>query len=138
MSGWFGFLVKIFREWNVSMCFTIYPIQQMLIWNYLQTPPPLKVLEDISQGNGFLQPGQRFCLLLLTVDYLWQHIVTNKTRHANNTSFTHFERFMLLHGYKLHSNINMLPFQSEDILIYFVPHCFDTLNVKYSTIKLYL
>ena len=71
-----------------------------------------------------------------TVEHLWTHAVATRTRNSYDVGFTHFERFMLLNGVHVHAND--LPPISEDILIYFVAYCFNTLKLKYSTIKLYL
>lgn len=68
------------------------------------------------------------------VNELWNSAIANTTRTVYDTGFRKFETFMLLNGFQF-SN---LPPISEDILIYFIAHCFKILSLQYSTIKLYL
>lgn len=71
-----------------------------------------------------------------SVDELWTHAIASKTRAMYNTGYSHFGRFLLLHGVNI--NIHKFPPVTEDILIYVVAHCFKVLQLKYTTIKLYL
>jgi hypothetical protein len=50
--------------------------------------------------------------------------------------FTFSEIFTTINGVQWFRNLS--PPISEDILIFFVAHCFDTLKLQHSTIKLYL
>jgi len=71
-----------------------------------------------------------------TVEHLWTHAVADRTRSLYNIGFSHFERFLLLNNFNYSSHF--LPPVSEDILIYFIAHCFKVLKLKHTTIKLYL
>ncbi|XP_063447153.1 uncharacterized protein LOC134726671 [Mytilus trossulus] len=81
-------------------------------------------------------PKQLRCNVVLNqaVNELWNSAIANTTRTVYDTGFRKFETFMLLNGFQF-SN---LPPISEDILIYFIAHCFQILSLQYSTIKLYL
>ncbi|XP_076086765.1 uncharacterized protein LOC143057348 [Mytilus galloprovincialis] len=81
-------------------------------------------------------PKQLRCNVVLNqaVNELWNSAIANTTRTVYDTGFRKFETFMLLNGFQF-SN---LPPISEDILIYFIAHCFKILSLQYSTIKLYL
>ncbi|CAG2232425.1 unnamed protein product [Mytilus edulis] len=71
-----------------------------------------------------------------TVKQLWTHAVANTTRSLYNIGFSHFVRFLLLNG--ITYNSHDLPLISEDVLIYFIAHCFKVLKLKHTTIKIYL
>lgn len=71
-----------------------------------------------------------------TVEHLWTHAVADRTRDSYYVGYSHFEKFLLLNGVQWFRNL--LPPISEDILIFFVAYCFDTLKLQHSTIKLYL
>ncbi|CAG2220834.1 unnamed protein product [Mytilus edulis] len=81
-------------------------------------------------------PKQLRCNVVLNqvVNELWNSATANTTRTVYDTGFRKFETFMLLNGFQFSS----LPPISEDILIYFIAHCFKILSLQYSTIKLYL
>ncbi|XP_052098932.1 uncharacterized protein LOC127733656 [Mytilus californianus] len=81
-------------------------------------------------------PKQLRCNMVLNkaVNELWNSAIANTTRTVYDTGFRKFETFMLLNGFQFTS----LPPISEDILIYFIAHCFKILSLQYSTIKLYL
>lgn len=81
-------------------------------------------------------PKQLRCNVVLNqaVNELWNSAIANTTRTVYDTGFRKFETFMLLNGFQFTS----LPPISEDILIYFIAHCFKILSLQYSTIKLYL
>ena len=69
------------------------------------------------------------------VEQLWSHAISSRTKIVYNVGYDHFQNFLLLHGIQVG---NILPPISEDILIYFVAYCFNSLKLQYSTIKLYL
>ena len=79
---------------------------------------------------------QRNVELKQSVDDLWTHAIASNTRALYNTGYSHFERFLLLNGANI--SLHKFPPVTEDILIYFVAHCFKVLLLKYTTIKLYL
>ncbi|CAG2252211.1 unnamed protein product [Mytilus edulis] len=81
-------------------------------------------------------PKQLGCNVVLNqaVNELRNSHIANTTRTVYDTGFRKFETFMLLNGFQFSS----LPPISEDILIYFIAHCFKILSLQYSTIKLYL
>ena len=70
------------------------------------------------------------------VEQLWTHAVAKRTRSLYDIGFSHFIRFLLLNGIACISQ--QLPPISEDVLIYFVAHCFTVLKLRHTTIKLYL
>lgn len=70
-----------------------------------------------------------------TVNDLWDSALTSSTRGVYHTGFTAYTTFLLLSGVYW---ISALPPVSEDLLMFFVAHCFRTLSIKASTIKLYL
>lgn len=69
-----------------------------------------------------------------TIQHLWDNAVTRKTNSLYDIGFSHFKRFLLLNN----ASISSPPPVSEDILVYFIAHCFQNLKLKYTTIKLYL
>lgn len=69
-----------------------------------------------------------------TVNRLWNVVLADSTKNAYETGFQQFRKFMLMHNIRF---INFPPI-SEDILIFFIAHCYKNLNLQYSTIKLYL
>lgn len=75
-------------------------------------------------------------VLTNTVNKLWSNAVAMRTRAVYETGYNHFKTFLLLNGVNL--NGNKLPPISEELLIYFVSHCFQILKLQYSTIKLYI
>ncbi|CAG2232382.1 unnamed protein product [Mytilus edulis] len=64
------------------------------------------------------------------------HAVANTTRSLYNIGFSHFVRFLLLNG--IPYNSHDLPLISEDVLIYFVAHCFKVLKLIHTSMKIYL
>ena len=52
------------------------------------------------------------------------------------TGYKHFENFLLLNEVQFYDG--KLPPVSEELLIYFVGHCFEVLGIQYSTIKQYI
>ncbi|XP_021367462.1 uncharacterized protein LOC110459501 [Mizuhopecten yessoensis] len=70
-----------------------------------------------------------------TVNDLWDSALTSSTRGVYHTGFTAYKTFLLLSGVNW---LCTMPPVSEDLLMFFVAHCFKTLNIKASTIKLYL
>ena len=70
------------------------------------------------------------------IDKLWDRAINRSTRAVYEAGFRAFHRFSNL--YPSGSLSSTHPAISEDILIYFVAHCVDTLQLKYSTIKTYL
>lgn len=71
-----------------------------------------------------------------TIRKLWAATISHNTRRAYQTGLNRFLLFMTMYGFMW--PLNGLPVFSEDILIYFVAHCFHSLTIRYSTIKLYL
>lgn len=71
-----------------------------------------------------------------TVSRLWSFSISDRTKVAYETGYNHFLNFLLLNGVILVEGKPCLV--TEDVLIYFVAHCFKNLKLQYSTIKLYL
>ncbi|XP_021355998.1 uncharacterized protein LOC110452048 [Mizuhopecten yessoensis] len=70
------------------------------------------------------------------VDDLWETAIAPSTKHAYDTGFNTFIRFLLMAG--IINSVNLADMNvTENILIYFVAHCHN-INLAYSTIKLYL
>ena len=85
-------------------------------------------------GAGILRSNT---VLNQVIENLWSHALQNTTVKAYRTGFVCFERFAAMHN--LYSSVNsVFPVINEDVLIYFVAHCYHVLNLKYTTIKLYL
>lgn len=77
-----------------------------------------------------------FVELQPVVQELWSTAIAPRTRTTYQTGFDTFLQFLLLSGFiaiVTLSSINV----TEDLLIYFVAHCYNT-KLSYSTIKLYL
>jgi len=70
------------------------------------------------------------------VSELWDLSLNKSTRNVYEAGFRAFKKFSDL--YLFRSMCHTYPPVSEEILIYFVAHCFHFLHVKYSTIKTYL
>ena len=70
------------------------------------------------------------------VDGLWDRSLSRTTRTVYEAGFRAFERFSDL--YPSGSLSPTHPAVTEEILIYFVAHCFSFLHLKHSTIKTYL
>ena len=70
------------------------------------------------------------------IDKLWDRAINRSTRAVYEAGFRAFHRFSNLYPSGSLSRIH--PAISEDIFIYFVTHCVDALQLKYSTIKTYL
>lgn len=71
-----------------------------------------------------------------SVTRIWANTIGGRTRQVYSTGFQTFCRFLVLYGIVLIGT--SLPPVSEDILIFFVAHCADTLKLQFSTIKMYL
>ena len=71
-----------------------------------------------------------------TVNKLWSNAVAERTRTVYMTGFKQFDFFLLLNGVQFING--KLPNVSEELLIYFVGHCFEVLKIQYSTIKQYI
>ncbi|XP_069133242.1 uncharacterized protein [Argopecten irradians] len=70
------------------------------------------------------------------VDNLWETAIAPNTKQAYYTGFNNFIRFLLLAG--ILTDVKLSDLQvSEDMLIYFVAHCYNS-DLAYSTIKLYV
>ncbi|VDI02263.1 mediator of RNA polymerase II transcription subunit 24 [Mytilus galloprovincialis] len=116
-----------------SKCLQIMKLMRKLTWcAYRQIPQTSSQCSTTSNEV----PKQLRCNVVLNqaVNELWNSAIANTTRTVYDTGFRKFETFMLLNGFQF-SN---LPPISEDILIYFIAHCFKILSLQYSTIKLYL
>lgn len=71
-----------------------------------------------------------------TVTSLWDYAVSDTTLSAYETAVRSFKRFLLL--YTLASSVHTLPEVKEEVFLLYIAHCYKTLKIKYSTIKLYL
>ncbi|CAG2232419.1 unnamed protein product [Mytilus edulis] len=101
---------------------------------YGKIPPPRSTCrEAATQLPECLRSN---VVLNETVKQLWTHAVANTTRSLYNIGFSHFVRFLLLNG--ITYNSHDLPLVSEDVLIYFIAHCFKVLKLKHTTMKIYL
>ena len=70
------------------------------------------------------------------VDQLWDMSINKSTRTVYEAGFRAFRRFSYM--YPSGSLSPTHPTISEEILIYFMAHCFSFLQLKYSTIKTHL
>ena len=69
-------------------------------------------------------------------DQLWDMSINKSTRTVYEAGFRAFRRFSDMYPYGSLSPTH--PTISEEILFYFVVHCFSFLQLKYSTMKTYL
>ena len=70
------------------------------------------------------------------VDLLWRLAISKGTASAYNSALQAFHTFIKF--YQPYAPIGQLPDISEDLIIKFVTHCSQNLNLKWSTIKLYV
>lgn len=71
-----------------------------------------------------------------TVQSLWNHAVSARTLSAYETGIKSFKTFVLMNNLAQH--MEPLSVLSEDVLCLYIAHCYKTLHLKYTTIKLYL
>lgn len=71
-----------------------------------------------------------------TVSSLWDYAVNDSTLKNYDTALNSFKTFLLLNN--LATNMDKLPAVSEDVLLLYIAHCYKTLQLKYTTIKMYL
>ena len=71
-----------------------------------------------------------------TISALWSHALSSRTLTAYETGVQSFKHFLMMNN--LIFSMDSLPTVSEDILMLFIAHCYRTLKIKYTTIKLYL
>ena len=74
--------------------------------------------------------------LNLTISSLWNYALSSRTVTAYETGVQSFKHFLMMNN--LIFSMDYLPVVSEDILMLYVAHCYRTLKLKYTTIKLYL
>lgn len=90
----------------------------------------MPVSSHSTESNG------RFVALEPVVDDLWDAAIASSTKSTYTTGFNFFIRFLLMTGVIACAN-NLEVQVTEDLLIYFAAHCFNS-SLSYSTIKLYL
>lgn len=71
-----------------------------------------------------------------TVSLLWDCALSSRTIAAYETGLNSFKTFLLMNN--IMSSVQCLPTVSEDVIILYIAHCFKTLKLRYTTIKLYL
>lgn len=74
--------------------------------------------------------------LNLTVSSLWNSALSTRTLSAYETGLQSFKTFLIMNN--LVSSMESLPVVSEDIVMLYIAHCYKTLKIRYTTIKLYL
>ncbi|XP_060070456.1 uncharacterized protein LOC132550411 [Ylistrum balloti] len=86
-------------------------------------------MQSASLVRGFmgLQP---------VISELWHAAIAPNTRAAYQTGFNLFLQFLLMAGITASVSVDNLTV-TEDILMYFVAHCYNS-NLAHSTIKLYI
>ena len=70
------------------------------------------------------------------VSELWNKAVGDRTMTVYNTGVKSFTKFLLLNN--ITNSVQTLPEVSEDTFLLYIAYCYKTLNIKHSTIKLYL
>lgn len=70
------------------------------------------------------------------VSSLWNSALSERTLLAYKTAVKSFKTFMLLNNFT--SSVQTLPIVSENVLLLYIAYCHKTLQIKHSTIKLYL
>lgn len=71
-----------------------------------------------------------------TVTMLWDNALSERTMDTYSTAVKSFKTFLLLNN--ISSEVKMLPEVSEDVFLLYIAHCYRNLQIKHSTIKLYL
>ena len=71
-----------------------------------------------------------------TVTSLWDYALSRRTLAAYDTGLQSFKTFLLMNNL-VHST-DRLPTVSDHILLLYIAHCYKTLKLRYTTIKLYL
>ena len=71
-----------------------------------------------------------------TVSLLWDNALSERTLSTYSAGVNSFKTFLLLNN--ISSDVRKLPEVTEDVFILYIAYCFDTLQIKHSTIKLYL
>ena len=74
--------------------------------------------------------------LRVEVSELWNKAVGDRTMTVYNTGVKSFTKFLLLNN--ITNSVQTLPEVSEDTFLLYIAYCYKTLNIKHSTIKLYL
>ena len=73
-----------------------------------------------------------------TLHTLWASSITESTRAAYQSGLNNFLRFLTMYDLCSSNSVNTLPSVSESILLYYIAYCYKSLNMKYTSIKLYL
>ena len=71
-----------------------------------------------------------------TISSLWNYALSSRTLAAYETGVQSYKTFLMMNN--LIFSMDSLPVVSEDVLMLYVAHCYKTLKLKYTTIKLYL
>ena len=71
-----------------------------------------------------------------TVSLLWDNALSERTLSTYSAGVNSFKTFLLLNN--ISSDVRKLSEVTEDVFILYIAYCFDTLQIKHSTIKLYL
>ena len=71
-----------------------------------------------------------------TVNSLWNNAVSARTLSAYQTGLRSFQQFLLMNNLAQH--MDPLPRVSEDVVCLYIAHCYQTLHLRHTTIKLYL
>lgn len=66
---------------------------------------------------------------------MWSAVITPATRTVYSYGYTNFSRFLVMSGHSTDPWFYPIP---ENVLIYFLAHCFHVLQLKHSTIQTYL
>ena len=66
----------------------------------------------------------------------WNSALSSRTLSAYETGLQSFKTFLIMNN--LVSTMESLPVVSEDIVMIYIVHCYKTLKLRYTTIKLYL
>ena len=71
-----------------------------------------------------------------TVSLLWDNALSERTLSTYSAGVNSFKTFLLLNN--ISSDVRKLPEVTEDVFILYIAYSFDTLQIKHSSIKLYL
>ena len=71
-----------------------------------------------------------------TVSVIWDNALSERTLSTYSAGVKSFKTFLMLNN--VCGDVRNLPEVTEDVFIHYIAYCFDTLHIKYSTIKLYL
>ncbi|XP_078332529.1 uncharacterized protein LOC111130663 isoform X2 [Crassostrea virginica] len=97
---------------------------ELLVSNSISSSP------QMVYNTGLPSHGESPLKISSRIEALMSNSISSSTQLVYNTGYQTFVRFNLMNNFCQNA--------TEDTLMRFVTHCFDSLNLSYQTIKLYL